>query len=377
MRHLSQKGMSIVEVMIALTISTILTIGVVQLFVANSETYNMLVGQSRVQENARFALEYISRSVRMAGYKGCYSVNGKVATTITPPTAVPYEYDIRYSLGGYNGEADGIWLPALNNLPETFGGTDTSYVGGRGVPTDTIRTGASSADWTDVLVVRRISPNELVLADDMLTSSDDIIVNKPASGFDFGCVGCLENTARDDLALIYDCEKSTIFRVTDIIDGPAAGQATIRHNAADLNPQNGTTQLAEFNTFEGLDAGVAAILTDIFYIAPGSGVNNAGDTPWSLWLKSGPNTPVEIVEGIENLQIEFGVDTDNDDIPNQYVSPNMVAATDLKDVITVRVEIIATSVDDVGSTQLKPGGGAADGVMRREFSQTMQIRNKG
>lgn len=372
-----QAGLSIVEVMIALTISTILTIGVVQLFVANSETYNMLMGQSRIQENARFALEYISRSVRMAGYKGCFSVNGRVSTTIDPDTDIPYEYDIRQSILGYEGVSDGNWLPSLNELPGNYGGADTSYVPGAGITSGEVRTGAGAWERSDVLVIRRISNNDMLLAEDMLTSSDDIVAIEPAGGLDLGCAGCVNDKPKDDLALIYDCEKSTIFRVTDIAAGTGAGEVIIKHNVADLNPQNAVAQLAEFNTFEGLDAGVAAIVTDIFYIAEGSGVNNVGDRPWSLWRKSGISPPMEIVEGIENFQVEFGVDTDSDGIPNQYVTPNLVAPADRRFILTVRVEIVATSVDDVGSEKLAPGGNPADGIMRRQFSQTMQVRNKG
>lgn len=366
---LRQAGLSLVEVMIALTIGTILTVGVVQLFVANSETYSMLVGQSRVQENARFALEFVSRSARMAGYKGCFSVNGDVGTTLTLPTDVPYEFNIAEKIDGFEGVGDGLWLPAISNLPETAG-VDTSFVAGNGVPTDTIKTGTAAADQTDVLVIRKISNTESRLALDMATPSDNVIVTKPAGGLDFGCAGCTPNKAWDDLVLIYDCEKSMVFRVTQVSDGvPAAGQATIEHGVSEVDAtRNNQTSLADYNTYEGLDAGVAAIVTDIFYVAPGAGVNNVGDTPWSLWRKSGVSKPVELIEGIEDLQVEYGIDSDNDGIPNQYVKASGITTS--KSVLTVRVEIVANSVDDVGSSQ-------ADGLMRRTFSQTMQIRNKG
>ena len=67
------KGFSLVELVIALALGSVVTAGVVQLFVANSETHNLLVGQSRMQESARFALDFIGRQVRQAGYRGCFA----------------------------------------------------------------------------------------------------------------------------------------------------------------------------------------------------------------------------------------------------------------------------------------------------------------
>ena len=63
------RGFSIVELLIAMVLGSIVIIGIVQLFVANSATYKVLVGQSRMQESARFSLEFIGRDVRRAGYR--------------------------------------------------------------------------------------------------------------------------------------------------------------------------------------------------------------------------------------------------------------------------------------------------------------------
>ena len=62
-------GFSLVELMISLALGSVVTAGVVQLFVANSETHTLVNGQSRMQESARFALEFIGREVRQAGYR--------------------------------------------------------------------------------------------------------------------------------------------------------------------------------------------------------------------------------------------------------------------------------------------------------------------
>ncbi len=68
-RH-TQRGFSLVELMVAVLISSIVVIGIIQIFVSNRETSRVQTNLSRVQENSRFALEHISRVVRIAGYQG-------------------------------------------------------------------------------------------------------------------------------------------------------------------------------------------------------------------------------------------------------------------------------------------------------------------
>ena len=63
-----QQGLSIVEIMVAVTISLILLAGVSQIFLSSKTAYNVQDGMGRLQENARFALDILARNVGMAGY---------------------------------------------------------------------------------------------------------------------------------------------------------------------------------------------------------------------------------------------------------------------------------------------------------------------
>ncbi len=86
-RHvlLHQEGFTLVEMMIAITLSLILLAGVLQIFLSSKTTYTVQEGLSRLQENARFALGTVTQSVRMAGYPGCmYLGNLAVRNTATP-----------------------------------------------------------------------------------------------------------------------------------------------------------------------------------------------------------------------------------------------------------------------------------------------------
>lgn len=61
-------GRSLVELMIALTISMVILIALVTLFVANKQTYRLTDDKARLDEEGRLALNLISFHLRMAGY---------------------------------------------------------------------------------------------------------------------------------------------------------------------------------------------------------------------------------------------------------------------------------------------------------------------
>lgn len=70
-------GVSLIELMVALAIASLLTIGLIQIFGASRVTYQMQEGLSRVQENGRFATQYLERQLRMVGFMGCGSDVGR------------------------------------------------------------------------------------------------------------------------------------------------------------------------------------------------------------------------------------------------------------------------------------------------------------
>jgi len=66
-----QMGLSLIELLIAMLISAFLIAGILQIFIGSKQTYSMQQNLSRLQENGRFALEFLERDIRMAGYWGC------------------------------------------------------------------------------------------------------------------------------------------------------------------------------------------------------------------------------------------------------------------------------------------------------------------
>lgn len=63
-----QSGLSLLEMMIALSLGLLLAMGIGTLFVGSNQTNRVQDDNARIQEAGRFALEIIGRSVRRAGY---------------------------------------------------------------------------------------------------------------------------------------------------------------------------------------------------------------------------------------------------------------------------------------------------------------------
>ena len=67
-RSRQQQGLTLIEIMVALLIGAFLLAGVIQIFIVNKQTYRVQENLSRMQENGRFAIDYLSRYIRLAGY---------------------------------------------------------------------------------------------------------------------------------------------------------------------------------------------------------------------------------------------------------------------------------------------------------------------
>ncbi|MBF0265704.1 MAG: PilW family protein [Gammaproteobacteria bacterium] len=116
-----------------------------------------------------------------------------------------------------------------------------------------------------------------------------------------------------------------------------------------------------------------------------------GENGKSLFFDDGDSTngtgTEEYVEGIENMQILYGEDTDNDKIPNYYV-PYGTSGLSLDNVVSVRISLLAQSVEtgvsssvqtveyDNDDDGIKETESASNGRLLKVFNTTIQIRNR-
>ncbi|NEX17167.1 MAG: hypothetical protein C1943_11175 [Halochromatium sp.] len=87
---LRQRGFTLVEVMIALTIGLFLSGGILALFITSKQSYHVSEAMSEVQERGRFAIEFLARDLRQAGFRE-FDQATNVQTTLTEPIIIGWE----------------------------------------------------------------------------------------------------------------------------------------------------------------------------------------------------------------------------------------------------------------------------------------------
>lgn len=68
-RPLRQRGLSLIELMVALLLSSFLIIGVTQIFITNKQNYTFQQNQIGNQENSRFSITVLQQWLSRAGYR--------------------------------------------------------------------------------------------------------------------------------------------------------------------------------------------------------------------------------------------------------------------------------------------------------------------
>jgi type IV pilus assembly protein PilW len=246
----NQAGFSLIEIMIALLIGAFLLGGILQIFIGSKQTYKMQENLSRLQENGRLALNYLSSDIRLAGYWGCLS-------------------------------------PISPNNSDVAGTNDNS--GG----------GDNIDDGTDTITIKA----SFVLTPTGTCGATVNSVNSCGTG-----INC------------YTDPRSTIsYKINNSV------------LQQDTNGQQ----------------------------------NN-------------------LIDGIENMQIIYGVDTNEDSTANYYVPANDVTANDWPKVVSVRISLLAATFDKNLTTQplqyvfngITTTPPDTDHKIRRVFTTTIALRNR-
>ncbi len=97
-------GATLIELMIAMLLGLTLVAGIIQIFSGNRVTYQFTDSLARIQENARFSLDHIAFSTRMAGFRGCLA---DVAVFNNLDVQNPFRDDIENGLVGHNANGTG------------------------------------------------------------------------------------------------------------------------------------------------------------------------------------------------------------------------------------------------------------------------------
>lgn len=340
-RH-SMAGFSLVELMVASAISLFLLGGVIAIFASSRSSYETTERLSRIQETGRYALDQIVTDIRSSGFPGCARVPTYIGSALRSSTDLQWNF-LDGPIRGYQYTGTGF-SPVIDTATNTPG----------------------IANGSDILVVRRPKRDSLPLRlqDDMGASTNFITVpNVTTSGL-----------AAGDIALIYSCEALTYFQVSTFSGGVithAGGGSAVPGNIDN-----------EVNYAFRENAEVLPVETVVYWIAPTSdGADDVAAT--SLWRRIGVNAAEELVVGVEQMQLRFGVDTNGDMVVDgPYVLAD--AVTDWGSVYSVEVGLLVRSPDaygtdlDVETYQVLdvPVPAPNDRLMREVFTTSVGVRNR-
>ena len=331
---LYQTGMTLIEIMIALLIGAFLLGGVLQIFVSSKQTNRMQENLSRLQENGRFALDFLAKDIRMAGFIGCNS-RATLTNTLNSPT--DFLNDFSNAIEGFESTSALAWTPAIN-------AAITSPLGG-----------------SDVIAIRRADDQSFSVTDHA-SNTAAITLDATATTANLKTAGFLKSDSTNNYATAVvsnsNCSTAAVFQVSGIAGTNLSHD--IGANAPPCVPCNLTNNLVE--TYVG--GQVYPINTVSYYVRTGP-----GGQP-SLYHRIGSNDAEELVEGIGNMQILYGVDTEFTSpprtpgygVPNYYVSADNVAvANDWPKVVSIRITLTSQTID---------------GRIRRDFTSTIVLRNR-
>ncbi len=288
LKQVDQTGFTITELMIAMTLGVILLTGMISAFVGSKRSSELNSAISNMQESARFAMEAMSRDIRIAGYQGCVDVNTSSATL--RGDNVPTSNLVESAVTGSIVVSANTWVPAP---PVSF-----LYP----------QNGVQAVPGTHALALQFGSATVSSLNGQMINEASAVPLADNNAGIRDG-----------DLAIISDCDVADLFRVTTAPED----DGLLTHLAVD-NDNNGNLSKAYGHTSSIDDTQVMKFNSNVYFVGTTGELNEAGDPLRSLYVQTLPyaatNPPTELVEGIENLRVRFGVRQNNGSLI--YVAPN-------------------------------------------------------
>lgn len=363
MKH--ARGLSLIELMIAVTISLILFAGVMLLMSSSKRAYNVQSDLARMQEGARFAIEFMSRDLRMSGYYGCIGIAPDNA-----PLAIMGNDNT-----GVNG-SDELFVSYLDTTRGAFSITHCAMdTDGDGIPNshpfDDIPDAGTTADNCEMDRTSADYPeaSPLTAASDVFTGRGEITVN--------------------DRVVVSDCGGNALHRVNNVADnGDSSVDITITPVLGKTYNNGGQSYGSELRRLLAWRYFVAANDRGGFslYREP---FNFAQTTEDFMGAAANVNNAEEIMEGVESMQLRFGVsvDSNNDGFADQYSykRADQVTAAEWANVSSVRMTVLVRSVKnrqnldlDTETYKLDPDytyDPNNDHRLRQVFTTTIMLRN--
>lgn len=310
-RH-SQRGMSLLELMIGSTVSLILVAGLYQIFASSKTANNRVVAQARQQENGRFALQFMRAGLKNAGFR-------------TEAEELPAESFNDSNNPVISGQDSTVVLSTLSNPVE--GGTSGSYE----VTSVDIQVGSST-----------------VSVDNVLLTSDLISVRYQGGELGREDEGTIRNCLGDDINQLHNFNVGTgepEYIIEYAVDTFYAGLSS--------TDQDGVDRF-------------------YLYCHHARWTTSADGSTQSVRAVSREKLASDVV----GLQLRLGIDNTGDNVVDQYQtfsdSPDMSTVRSVELLVSVKAGAPSDFLESRGEQKLTS---TETDVQIRDYTQLVNLRN--
>jgi type IV pilus assembly protein PilW len=331
-------GFSLIELMISITIGLIILSGMLVVFANTNATRNEIDRTNRQIENGRYALEILRDDIQLAGFYGEMNWGNFIAPSnvaAAMPATMPDPCTTTLTERTTGGGTQGVLRLHVQGVDDYIAGTLSCLTGANAVK-----------PGTDVIVVRRAKTCEA------------------------GATGCdlFDAAGNNPYLQVSLCSTATTTHTL----GP--GTATFSHKL-----KNCTT-----------DAPKRPYVIYMYFVGTDNVLKRAEFTGTAM------GNVTSLVDGVENMQIEYGVDTIDaaasppDGNPNTYLSATnigLVATMPVPEawsnVVTVKIHLLARNTEaSPGYTDTKSYtlgavtvAAANDNIRRHVYTSLVRIQN--
>jgi type IV pilus assembly protein PilW len=356
-----QRGLSLIELMIGIVLGLLLMAAALQVLLSSKQSFGLQKESANMQENARFAVEMLSREIALAGFTGCRG-GARVANVIA----------------GSGGA--GNWQYGTPGV-EGFDNTQTA------------------TDFPDTYEVERFADTDSIIVRGGAGNALFATSSYAAPVFQFPAGSNIAGAFKaGDLVLASnsECKQVSIFQASAVTattltlaTAGAPGNCTTVIAGGSASTPSTCAALSTSGPQMPAGSNVMPYSVSAFYVAP----STSDATIPALWrarvVTVGGAAQVrkeELVQGVESLQLLYGYDTNGDNLPNYFAKANdtaLVGGTwDWSKVVSVRVAILLRSLVPAETTAMTNASFEgiavpADRFARLRVFTTVQLKNHG
>jgi len=373
--------------MIAMALGLAIIAAVGYVYLSGTQGYRVQDAQSRMQEDARFVIDTLSRDIRMAGYFGCARGDLAYATSTGSHVEVKamqpvMTLDLSWWMlsGNDNSARDRFVNPAFN----LRGFSGSTALAAQALPASVVSIGTTSGrrPGTDVLMIIRSSEDgQNLIPTDESGAANPTVMDQAKFTLPATIPGVSSGEAVT--AVVSDCRVAKIIKPTWTINASTKAVAVSIDNGVNAHATLGAGEAGDLGGKFKEDAVVSVFSPSLYFVSQPSSANlrptlrrlSIGSTPvnYGGWANNGGTI---VATGVETFTTSYIVTTQRGTstaTSTEFTLADMEANPDQavwNDVTAVRIRFTMVSQNENVAIQ------SADNLLRQNYDFTVGIRSR-